>query len=198
MAAKPTSRQLNYLRALANRTGQTFTYPRTRREASREIERLKQAQPSTRIERKLERKDIADAVAAAKRTPRASSQAKSPATDPPRPGRTAHDHPRPSPNSSATATASGNAVELARYRIPAGERVLYGQRINGVVRVTDNPASGRGRAYLIERELEQDGNAALQALVHDYVEQAERHGLGPPMEIPISATWRSNPRGTSA
>ena len=63
MAAKPTSRQLNYLRALANRTGQTFTYPRTRREASREIERLKQAQPSTRIERKLERKDIADAVA---------------------------------------------------------------------------------------------------------------------------------------
>jgi hypothetical protein len=63
MAAKPTRRQLNYLRALANRTGQTFTYPRTRREASREIERLKQAQPSTPIERKLERKDIADAVA---------------------------------------------------------------------------------------------------------------------------------------
>ena len=63
MAAKPTSRQLNYLRALANSTGQTFTYPRTRREASREIERLKQAQPSTRTERELERKDIADAVA---------------------------------------------------------------------------------------------------------------------------------------
>ena len=63
MPAKPTRRQLNYLRALANRTGQTFTYPRTRREASREIERLKQAQPNTRIERKLERKDIADAVA---------------------------------------------------------------------------------------------------------------------------------------
>ena len=56
----------------------------------------------------------------------------------------------------------GQRVELARYTIPAGERVLYGQRINGVVRVTDNPASGRGRAYLIERELEQDGNAALQ------------------------------------
>jgi len=63
MAAKPTSRQLNYLRALANRTGQTFTSPRTRREASREIKRLKQAQPSTRTERELERKHIADAVA---------------------------------------------------------------------------------------------------------------------------------------
>jgi len=63
MATKPTGRQLNYLRALANHTGQTFSYPRTRREASREIERLEQAQPSTRIECKLERKDIADAVA---------------------------------------------------------------------------------------------------------------------------------------
>ena len=79
----------------------------------------------------------------------------------------------------------GQRVELARYRIPAGERVLYGQRINGVVRVTDNPASGRGRAYLIERELEQDGNAALQALVHDYIEQAERHGEIP-MHVPLS------------
>jgi hypothetical protein len=28
----------------------------------------------------------------------------------------------------------GKRVELARYNIPAGERVLHGQRINGVVR----------------------------------------------------------------
>ena len=28
----------------------------------------------------------------------------------------------------------GQRVELARYIIPGGERVLYGQRINGVVR----------------------------------------------------------------
>jgi hypothetical protein len=79
----------------------------------------------------------------------------------------------------------GQRVELARYIIPGGERVLYGQRINGVVRVTDNPANGRGRAYLIERELEQDGNAALQALVRDYVEQAELHGEIP-MHVPLS------------
>jgi hypothetical protein len=45
----------------------------------------------------------------------------------------------------------GKRVELARYTIRAGERVVYGQRINGVVRVTDNPASGRARAYLVER-----------------------------------------------
>ena len=79
----------------------------------------------------------------------------------------------------------GQRVVLGRYRIPAGERVLYGQRINGVVRVTDNPAAGPGRAYLIERKLEQDGNTALQALVADYVEQAERHGEIP-MQVPLS------------
>ena len=45
----------------------------------------------------------------------------------------------PAPRSpSATATASGR-VELGRYTVPAGERVLYGQRVNGVVRVTDAP-----------------------------------------------------------
>ena len=80
---------------------------------------------------------------------------------------------------------AGQRVELARYIIPGGERVLYGQRINGVVRVTDNPANGRGRAYLIERELEQDGNAPLKALVRDYVEQAELHGEIP-MHVPLS------------
>ena len=69
----------------------------------------------------------------------------------------------------------GERVELARYTVPAGERVLYGQRIDRVVRVTDCPARGRGRAYLVERELEQDGNAALQALVADYLEQASLH-----------------------
>ena len=36
----PTARQLRYLRQLANRAGQTFTTPRTREQASWEIERL--------------------------------------------------------------------------------------------------------------------------------------------------------------
>jgi hypothetical protein len=49
---------------------------------------------------------------------------------------------------------------------------VYGQRVDGVVRVTDVPAGGGGRAYLVERELEQDGYAALNALVADYLEQA--------------------------
>ena len=34
----------------------------------------------------------------------------------------------------------GERIELARYMIAEGERVLYGQRVNGVVRVTDKPS----------------------------------------------------------
>jgi hypothetical protein len=41
--ARPTQKQLAYLRRLANRAGQTFTYPQTRTQASREIERLKKS-----------------------------------------------------------------------------------------------------------------------------------------------------------
>jgi len=61
---KPTSRQLSYLRSLANRTGQTFTYPQTSRQANAEINRLKHARPSTRTERYVERKLIADQIQA--------------------------------------------------------------------------------------------------------------------------------------
>jgi hypothetical protein len=65
----------------------------------------------------------------------------------------------------------GQRVELGRYNISSGERVLYGQRVNGVVRITDNPGAD-GRAYLVDRGLEEDGYAALQALVADYLDQA--------------------------
>ena len=68
----------------------------------------------------------------------------------------------------------GQRVELARYRIPAGERVLYGQRIDGIVRVTDKPAGGTGRSFLVERGLEK--LAELDALVADYVAESERRG----------------------
>jgi hypothetical protein len=69
--------------------------------------------------------------------------------------------------------AVGERVELARYEVAAGERVVYGQRVEGVVRVTDVPAEGRGRAHLVERGLEEDGYEALKALVSDYVGQSQ-------------------------
>jgi hypothetical protein len=60
----PSARQLNYLKALANRTGQTFTYPKTSRAASRAIQRLKTVRPTSRIELELERLDLAAEQAA--------------------------------------------------------------------------------------------------------------------------------------
>jgi hypothetical protein len=81
----------------------------------------------------------------------------------------------------ATNTASrrsptvGERRELGRYNTPAdGERVICAQRVNGTVRLMDVPADAHGRAYLIERELEKDGYAALLALTEDYLAQAAK------------------------
>jgi hypothetical protein len=61
-------------------------------------------------------------------------------------------------------------VELVRYTITAGERVIFGQRVLGVVRLVDAPAGGPGRRYVIERELTSMGE--LEAIVADYLGQA--------------------------
>jgi hypothetical protein len=55
----PSARQLNYLKALASRTGQTFTYPKTSSDASRAIQRLKTVRPMSRVELELEHLDLA-------------------------------------------------------------------------------------------------------------------------------------------
>jgi hypothetical protein len=89
----------------------------------------------------------------------------------------------------------GERIELARYSVPVGQRVLYGQRVNGVVRVTDVPACGRGRAYLVERELEQDGYDAVKALVSDYLEQAELLEDVPMAVSPLTGTRSENDGG---
>jgi hypothetical protein len=54
----PTSRQLRYLKGLADRTGQTFTYPKTSAEASAETDRLKGVQPQSGGERRYERESV--------------------------------------------------------------------------------------------------------------------------------------------
>jgi hypothetical protein len=55
---KPTSRQLAYLRALAERTGTTFTLPITSRQATSEINRLRALPRSSASERILERRQV--------------------------------------------------------------------------------------------------------------------------------------------
>jgi hypothetical protein len=80
-----------------------------------------------------------------------------------------------SATSGRTCGHTGARVELARYSVAAGDRVPYGQRVDGVVRVTDVPLTAGGRAYLVERGREEEGpnaNAALRALIADYLHQA--------------------------
>ena len=55
----PTQKQQRYLRSLAEQTGTSFTAPRDKAEASREIERLKRLGASPRHERAEDRKAVA-------------------------------------------------------------------------------------------------------------------------------------------
>ena len=71
-------------------------------------------------------------------------------------------------------SGTGEGVELARYSVTdGGQRILCRQQVDGHVRVVDRPAAG-GRSYLVERELELDGPAAVDALVGDYLRQARK------------------------
>jgi len=164
----PTAKQLRYLRALAEQTGTSFTTPHSSTEASREICRLRgrRASDGRYVEVPDDHDGERQLIYATAPHPDELSrwgcgrgwQAHSPDLSPA--GRA-----RPS---------VGERMELARYRVAGEERVICGQRIDGVVRVTDRPAAGRGRAYLIERGIEQDGRSALEALVADYLEQARQ------------------------
>jgi hypothetical protein len=75
-------------------------------------------------------------------------------------------------------TSTGQRVELGRYTTPAsGERIVYGQRVDGAVRLTDKPEGPRGRSYLIESGLH--SYRELEAIVRDYLELAARHQMVP-------------------
>jgi len=67
---------------------------------------------------------------------------------------------------------TGARVPLVRYATSLEQRVLVGQRVDGIVRVTDEPAAGQGRRYLVESELET--KAALDALVSDYIAKSQK------------------------
>ncbi|MGH8301032.1 MAG: hypothetical protein ACRET5_06135 [Steroidobacteraceae bacterium] len=80
-----------------------------------------------------------------------------------------------------------DGVELARYTVPEGERILLGRRVQGgVAIVVDVPAGETGIVYLVERGVEQDGNSALQALLDDYRGVAERLQAVPMAGSPVT------------
>ena len=70
---------------------------------------------------------------------------------------------------------TGERVELARYTLPDGERILVGQRIGGRFTVIDVPAGPESRVYLVERAVA--CRAELEGLVAEYRERSMAAGL---------------------
>ncbi len=153
----PTPRQLRYLRALAARSATTFTYPSTRAQAGREINRLSKLPREPRASRRLDHLEDDQVVYATAVQVEEVAGFGASATwrvSPPPPAR------RKEP------------LELARYTVSGGERVLYAVTRGGRTRITDRPCAADGRSYLVERDAGAERGGELQALVADYLEQA--------------------------
>jgi hypothetical protein len=168
--------QLSYLRDLASQTGTTFTFPRNRRQASCEIERLKGLKARRGRYLEAPRLDLDPGE-----QPYATEQ---------KPGEivgygSSARRGDPAPQSSAPAPAlqraTGEPLELGRYVTKAGEaRALYGIRVDGKPRIIDAAVEQAGRIYTVEEELcEKGGNSEVKALVADYIAQAEQLGRVP-------------------
>lgn len=75
-----------------------------------------------------------------------------------------------------TDPATGPTVELGRYTLEEGERVLVGRRIEGEVYVYDRPVAA-GRPYFVERGF--SSMRELAALTADYRRRAAELGACP-------------------
>jgi hypothetical protein len=60
---EPSSKQLRYLRSLAERCGESFAYPASAAQASAEIDRLKARRRTSRADRRREVGEVRRAVA---------------------------------------------------------------------------------------------------------------------------------------
>ncbi|HEX4108123.1 MAG TPA: hypothetical protein VHX88_08310 [Solirubrobacteraceae bacterium] len=85
--------------------------------------------------------------------------------------------PAPTTTNQAHTPTRGQRVELARYPSDTGERLLIGQRIDGIVHVFDEPLASEGPSFTVETHLET--NSELQALVADYLAKAKSLGYAP-------------------
>lgn len=85
--------------------------------------------------------------------------------------------PAPTTTEQSRTPTQGQRVELARYLSDTGERLLIGQRLDGIVHVFDEPATGNSPSFTVDTHL--DTNSELQALVADYLAKAKRLGYAP-------------------
>ena len=173
-----SSAQLSYLKDLASQTGTTFTFPRSRYQAGREIERLKALKTGHGCYLEVARQELDPAE-----LPYATEQ---------KPGEiigygaTAR-RADPAPQCSApTSRRTDEPFELGRYVTRSGEqRALYGIRVNGKPRIIDAAAEQAGRIYTVEDDLhEQGGYGEVKALVADYLAQAQQLGRIPMARSP--------------
>jgi hypothetical protein len=72
-------------------------------------------------------------------------------------------------------TSAGRIIELRRYRIPAGQRALNAQRIDGRVAVIDVPVDHDDRVYLVERHITSERE--LHGLASEYAQRSETCGI---------------------
>lgn len=170
-ASAPTPKQLNYLRMLAGRTGTTFAPPLTRREASREISRLKRLLASAGSYRELPDREEEPPIGYATAPARGEVH-----------GRGADASWRkPSPEPERRPVK--RIALMARYQVGTTRRAVFAERdARGPLRLVDRPVGGEGRAHLIDRDLQGENTDALRALVADYLRSAERLG-----RIPMAA-----------
>lgn len=165
---------LSYLKALALQTGTTFTFPQNRRQASCEIERLRELKATRGRHREAPRLEPEPAE-----QPYATEQ---------KPGEirgygssARRGDPAPPHSALAPRRTDGEPFELGRYETQSREqRALYGIRLDGRPRIIDAAADGPGRIYTVEQDLvEKGGYGEVKSLVADYLAQAQKLGRVP-------------------
>jgi hypothetical protein len=73
----------------------------------------------------------------------------------------------------------GRAVELARYTLPDGQRILWLEPAGDRVAICDRPAHGPGPVFLVEPDAADEQQPAIDALIVDYLQQARTHQQPP-------------------
>lgn len=177
--------QLKYLKDLASQAGCTFVFPKTRRQASCEIDQLKALKAGYGTHREF---------------PRDADPREQPYATEQKPGETIgygstarrreQTLENLAPVSAPTLTPRRNdeePFELGRYKTKRGEeRGVYGIRIDGVARIIDAAAEGRGRTYIVQEEIRKgESYAELKDIVTAYIEQAGELG-----RIPLAKSYR--------
>jgi hypothetical protein len=160
------------LRTLADRVGQTFTYPHTMEAASAEIRRLKGQTPTPPADRHHEKRAVERDMATGR-----GDDAQVQPTETAGYGSSAHwtHTDDQGPAEPTTTKRSPSRVELGAYTTADGHRrLVMGQRVDGEPCLVDIPAGDHGRVHLIERGL--TNHAELRAIVVDYIEQSSRRG----------------------